>query len=61
MKSEIIAKILPVRYESGAVVAKNGQTILKANREGSTTPLSPVERDELVKHIVGMLNREAKA
>lgn len=48
--------IFPVRVESGQILAANGQTLLRANRETGSTPLMPVERDGLIKFIAKLLN-----
>lgn len=49
-------KILPLQYITGAICAANGQTVVKMNREAGTTPLSPVERDEMAKQIISIYN-----
>jgi hypothetical protein len=50
-----VESIFPVRVESGQIVAANGQTLLRANRETGTTPLQPVERDALIKFVGKLL------
>jgi hypothetical protein len=47
---------LPVIYQSGVITDNQGKTILKANRETGTTPLSPSERDELMKIVTYLIN-----
>ena len=54
---EIIDDIAPFLY-NGAIIDKNGNTIIKANRESGTTPLRPTERDQLLKHITNLLNQQ---
>jgi hypothetical protein len=46
----------PVKYKDGCVVDTEGNVLLKANRESSTTPLTPAERDDLIKMVVYLLN-----
>lgn len=48
----------PFQAISGTVCDADGAVILKANRESETTPLRPVERDELIHLIVDLLNKE---
>lgn len=56
-KREDWKDIFPVKVESGAIHAANGQTILSANRTGGETPLSPAERDALVRFVAELLNK----
>lgn len=46
----------PVKYEDGRIVDAEGNSLIKANRETGTTPLTPAERDELLKIVVYLLN-----
>ena len=48
----------PLQAISGSVCDANGAVILKANREQGTTPLHPTERDELIKLVVDLLNKQ---
>jgi len=52
--------IFPLKVESGEVVTSSGQTILKANRDYGTTPLTPVERDGLIIFVTELLNKNRK-
>lgn len=59
LNKEFIRKLnLPLFYNSGSIVDSNGQTILTANREGGTTPLSPSERDSMLKVVVKLMNKK---
>lgn len=49
--------VFPVKVESGAIHAANGQTVISANREAGTTPLAPAERDALIRFIADLLNK----
>lgn len=40
---------IKLSYQTGSIVAENGQIVASMNREAGTTPLNPVERDELAK------------
>jgi hypothetical protein len=47
---------LPIKVISGEICDANGKSIIKANRDSSTTPLQPTERDDLLKLIVKLVN-----
>lgn len=49
---------LPVKYESGVIVDREGKTIIKAEREVGVSPLSPSERDSLLKLVSKLINKE---
>jgi len=48
----------PFQIISGVVCDTNGKELLYANRQSGTTPLQPVERDQLIKLVSDLLNRE---
>lgn len=52
--------IFPFKVENGEVVTSSGQTLLMANREHGTTPLTPVERDGLIHFVAELLNKNRK-
>ncbi len=47
---------LPVKYDGGKIVDGSGKTIIKAEREGSETPLPPTGRDALLQVLVILIN-----
>jgi hypothetical protein len=60
----ITAKIptlkFPLQYLFGAVCDADGNVIIEANRNSNSTPLSPMERDILLKTVCHVLNQIEK-
>ena len=52
--------IFPLKVQNGEVITSSGQTLLMANREYGTTPLTPVERDGLIHFVAELLNKNRK-
>lgn len=49
---------LPLQVISGVICDSKGNPIIKANRDGSTTPLRPTERDQLLHMVVDSFNEK---
>jgi hypothetical protein len=47
---------LPLRVDSGVVKDGFGRVIVQMNREAGETPLTPVQRDQMIKLIGNLLN-----
>ena len=54
-------KLFPLQYKDGCVCDKDGNVLLRANRESGTTPLAPYQRDYMMKNVCELLNRQHTA
>lgn len=52
--------IYPLQYLFGAICDCNGNTLANMNRDMGTTPLSPMERDELAVEFIDLFNASVK-
>lgn len=52
-----IGLLKPFTYQQGVITDCKGNIIIKANRDSETTPLLPMERDDLLKYITELLNQ----
>lgn len=50
----------PLKVSSGSLVDADGKVLAHMNRETGTTPLTPVQRDELLKELVERFNKGNK-
>jgi hypothetical protein len=48
--------MLPLKFDSGRIMDAAGKTVIRANRDANTTPLSPVGRDAILALACKLLN-----
>ena len=48
---------LPFKYQYGVIVDGSGKTVMEAERNSLETPLSPCDRDNILKLTVELLNK----